>query len=107
MPASLRIVAFRGKYAAEFTENGKRRRRSLGTDDESQVESKLLELGAEIEARSRPAIVGVEFAWKGKLESLGMRPSVVSMDSIWRNIGPFFGSRPADTISEELCLAYI
>jgi integrase len=29
------------------------------------------------------------------------------MDAIWRKIGPFFGSRPADAISEELCLAYI
>jgi integrase len=104
---NMRIVAFRGKYAAEFTENGKRRRRSLGTDDPSEVESKLLDLGAEIEARSRPAVVSVEFAWQGKRESLGARPSVVSMDAIWRNVGPFFGSRPADMISEELCLAYI
>jgi integrase len=29
------------------------------------------------------------------------------MDVIWRKIGPFFASRPADAISEELCLAYI
>jgi integrase len=107
MPATMRIVAFRGKYAAEFTEDGKRRRRSLGTDDQGEVESKLLSLGAEIEARSRPAVVSVEFAWRGKRESLGVRPSVASMDAIWRNIGPFFGSRPADAISEELCLAYI
>ena len=107
MPASMRIVAFRGKYAAEFTEDGKRRRRSLGTDDPSEVESKLLDLGAEIEARGRPAVVSVEFAWRGKRESLGVRPSITSMDAIWRNIGPFFGSRPADAISEELCLAYI
>ena len=107
MPANMRIVAFRGKYAAEFTEDGKRRRRSLGTDDPGEVESKLLDLGAEIEARGRPAVVSVEFAWHGKRESLGARPSVASMDAIWRNIGPFFGSRPADAISEELCLAYI
>ena len=106
MPANMQIVAFRGKYAAEFTENGKRRRRSLGTDDPSEVESKLLDLGAEIEARSRPAVVSVEFAWRGKRESLGARPSGRDMDVIWRNIGPFFGSRPADTISEELCAAY-
>jgi hypothetical protein len=106
MPAAnMRIVAYRGKYAAEFTENGKRRRRSLGTDDPGEVESKLLDLGAEIEARGRPAVVSVEFAWRGKRESLGVRPSIASMDAIWRNIGPFFGSRPADAISEELCLA--
>jgi integrase len=106
MPATMRIVAFRGKYAAEFTENGKRRRRSLGTDDPGEVESKLIELGAEIEARSRPAVVSIEFAWRGKRESLGARPSGRDMDVIWRNIGPFFGSRSADTISEELCIAY-
>ena len=104
---AMRIVAFRGKYAAEFTEDGKRRRRSLGTDDPGEVESKLLDLGAEIEARGRPAVVSVEFAWRGKRESLGARPSGRDMDAIWRNIGPFFGSRPADAISEELCLAYI
>jgi integrase len=107
MPAHMRIVAFRGKYAAEFTENGKRRRRSLGTDDPGEVESKLLGLGAEIEARARPAVVSVDFAWAGKRESLGARPSVASMDAIWRKIGPFFGARPADAISEELCRAYI
>jgi len=107
MPANMRIVAFRGKYAAEFTENGKRRRRSLGTDDPGEVESKLFELGAEIEARSRPAIVSVDYASAGKRESLGIRPSIASMDSIWKTIGPFFGGRPADAISEELCLAYI
>src|SRR5580658_8377844 len=103
MPATMRIVAFRGKYAAEFTENGKRRRRSLGTDDPGEVEPELIELGAEIEARSRPAVVSIEFAWRGKRESLGARPSGRDMDVIWRNIGPFFGSRSADTISEELC----
>jgi integrase len=107
MAANMRIVAFRGKYAVEFIEDGKRRRRSLRTDDSGEVESKLLELGAEIEARARPAVVSVEYAWAGKRESLGERPSIASMDAIWRVIGPFFGSRPADTISEELCLAYI
>jgi len=51
--------------------------------------------------------VTVEYAWQGKRESLGFRPSTSSMDYIWKAIGPFFGSRPADMIPEELCNAYI
>jgi integrase len=103
-----RVIAFRGKFAAEWTDaHGKRRRRSLGTDDPRQVDAQLVKLGAEIEAANRPAVISVQHAWDRYRAQLGERPAGASMDYAWRALRPFFGGLPADAVTEAHCRAYI
>jgi integrase len=104
-----RVVAFRGKFAAEWIDErtGKRRRRLLGTDDPAEVERRCLELGEEIAREARPATVTIEYAWKGKVASLGNRPGAKAMNWSWKAIGPFWGRLPADSVTEELCNEYV
>ena len=104
-----RVVPYRGKWAAEYTDpaTGQRRRRSLGTDVQGDVEQRLDRLDAELEAESRPAVITIAYAWDGKIASLGERPGAKSMSWSWKAIGAFWGHLPADSVTEELCDGYV
>lgn len=102
-----RVVFFRGKYAAEWSEGGRRKRASLGTSDSLQIDAALRRLDARIEAESQPGVLTVEAAWAGKRATLGVRPAGVAMDSRWTAVGPYFGALPAADVREENCDGYI
>ncbi|WP_188516911.1 tyrosine-type recombinase/integrase [Alsobacter metallidurans] len=48
----------------------------------------------------------VEDCWNGYRASLGERPAATTMGFEWKSIGPAFGSRLADAITEDECNAY-
>ena len=101
-----RVVWFRGKFAAEWDEAGRRRRASLGTSDRLQIDAALRRLDGRLEAEALPAVLTVAALWAGKRATLGGRPAGVAMDSRWKVLGPHFGRLPAADVTEEVCDDY-
>jgi integrase len=102
-----RLVKYRNKFAVEYYDDGKRRRRSLRTTDRSDCERALAEFIAAHEASKRPEVITVEFAWNGYREALGKKPAAVTMGYEWKALGVHFGSLRADSVTEADCLGYI
>src|SRR5271165_2771680 len=101
-----RVIPFRGKFAVEWYESGKRFRRSLGTDDRREIEPALRRVIAEVEVERRPEVITTAFAWDGYVKSLGDKPAAKTAGYEWRSVGKHFGHIPADAITEETCEAY-
>jgi integrase len=101
-----RIVKYRGKLAAEWHEDGKRHRRSLGTNDIDQASAELQRIDAERAASSRPAVMTVADVARGYRRSLDGKASAVTFDHQWKAIGPHFGRLAAESVSEGDCRAY-
>ena len=100
----MRLVKYRNKWAAEWWENGKRHRRSLGTNDRLTAQVSLAAFQKLREQRTEPLTVAE--AWDGYRKTLEGRPAWTTMGHEWKAVGPFFGDRLVTTISEEDCNAY-
>lgn len=102
-----RAIWYRAGWAAEWYEDGKRRRKSLGITQRNDLPRAIEALRAEHEARDRPEVITVAFAWNGFQEALAGRPAAITMGHEWKAVGPHFGHIPADAVREENCDAYI
>lgn len=105
-----RAVRFRGKWAVVWYEDGKRHRESLRIPADSPRPDVLRAFESfedQYNARQRPKVITVEYAWTGYRESLGAKSAAVTMGYEWKAIGPHFGGLPADAITEEDCDRYI
>jgi integrase len=106
------VVHFRGKWAAEWYENGKRRRASLRTADRDAVPAAVQELHARLQAErerkaaQKPATIDVAWCWAGYVESLGDKASVETMGHQWKALSPHFGALRADGVTEQHCQEY-
>jgi integrase len=101
-----RVVPFRGKFAVEWYEDGRRFRRSLRTAVRGDVQSALRRFVAEYEAERRPSSITVDYVWDGYRRALGDKPAAVTMGHEWKAVGPFFGALAADALTESDCLSY-
>jgi integrase len=104
-----RLVRFRGKFAVTWNEGGRRFRHSLGVDSRSDADRRLAQFVA---ARDAASAVGrssltVEQAWSGYVASLGAKPSAITAAHQWKAIGPTFGDRNAETLTEDDCNLYV
>ncbi|CAB4145948.1 XerC Integrase [uncultured Caudovirales phage] len=102
-----RFILYRGKFSAEWYEESRRFRRSLGTDDKREATRRLAKFRQEYAAERRPDRITVQYAWNGYRGFLGDKPAGVTMGFEWKAIGPHFGDLWADAITEDDCLAYI
>lgn len=101
-----RLIKYRNSFAAEFYEDGERRRRALGTADREEARRRLADFRKAYRANQRKAVT-VEAAWDGYREALGKKPAAVTMGHEWKALGPHFGAMMADTITEEDCNEYV
>ena len=101
----MRLVKFRGKWAAEWYEGGERHRRSLGTDDRLEADVRLAEFSRLRERRDDKPVTVAE-VWMGYRATLEGRPAWTTMGHEWKAVGPFFADRVVSTITEEDCHAY-
>lgn len=106
MQAEYRVFPYRGKFYAEWWENGRRRRASLKTSDRDQVTQAVARLDRGLESSRRPHIVNVRNAWDGKQKSLGERAAALSMESYGRALLPVLGDLPAEEVTQEDCEKY-
>lgn len=101
----MRLVKYRNAYAAEWRENGKRYRRSLGTDDKVTAQV-VFERFKSLRSETPEKPVTVEQCWTQYRETLAGRPAHVTMGHEWKAIGPAFGDKVVAFITEEDCRLY-
>ena len=101
----MRVVKYRGKYAAEWVENGRRQRRSLGTDDPVAAQVAFARF-VRIKAEATRAPATVDQAWAGYRATLEGRPAHTTMAYEWKALQHFFAGKLADGITEADCSAY-
>lgn len=106
MLVEYRIVPYRGKFAAEWYENGKRRRKSLGTNDLDEAGAKLQRLDFERAAGARPRVMTVAHVAAEYRRSLDGKASAVTFDHQWKALGPHFGRLAAEAVTEADCQTY-
>jgi integrase len=107
--AEFRAVQYRGKWAVEWYEEGKRHRASLRLDTGANRPDVLQAFAgwqAQYESSHRPSCITVAYAWAGYRESLGDKPAAVTMGHEWKAVGPFFGDKAADALTEGDCQSY-
>src|SRR5208282_202698 len=103
-----RLVMFRGRYNVIWHEGGHRHRHSLGTDSRAEADRLLARFVAARDAASVGAgAFTVASAWEGYVNSLGAKPGATTMRFMWRSLGPRFGNRNAETLTEDDCRTYI
>lgn len=102
----MRLVKYREKFAAEWWEDGVRQRRSLGTDERVRAEVLFEEFKRVRAALTRKVPLKVHEAWDGYRKTLEGRPAWTTMGHEWKAIGPVFGDKFAESITEEDCLSY-
>lgn len=106
MQPEFRLVKYRGVWAIEYYENGRRFRPSTGTGDKAEAQRFLKDFAADFERKRRPDRITVENAWKGYQKALGEKPAAITMGHEWKAIGPHFGMMFADEITENDCDDY-
>lgn len=101
-----RLVRYRDKFAAQWVDQGGRHRVSLGTDSRAEADRLLAQFIANKRA-AQSDVVTVAEAWEGYQKSLQGRPAGNTMTFLWKSIGPNFGNRGAETLTEDDCRGYI
>src|SRR5690348_14153687 len=101
----MRLVQYRGKWAVEIWQDGKRLRPSLGTDDPLEAQRRF-EQYKKLKAEGERKPVGIKECWDGYRASLGVKPAATTMGFEWKSVGPFFGEKLAASITEGDCLSY-
>lgn len=104
-PAKLRI--HRGVYVAQWYENGKRVRRSLGTNDKAEANRRLEHIkltNAVIDRTHQKTIEELFEAYLTKLELQGKTPD--RWRTVWKYLSSTFGSIYPQYITPEMCFEY-
>src|SRR4051812_4352962 len=103
-----RLCLHRGKWSAEWYEEGCRYRRSSGTDDRRVAERWIREFEAEFTRERRPSSPALSYVWEEYRRYLAKdkKPAAVTMTFEWKAIGPYFGDMQAEGITEDDCRAY-
>ncbi|RMF00171.1 MAG: site-specific integrase [Alphaproteobacteria bacterium] len=95
----MRLAKHRGKFCAVWYENGRRIRRSLGTDDLTAAKRRLAELDR---ARQRLREHSVADLYKAYAAAKGR----ARIRDAWKALAPTFGPLGPAQITEGLCRAY-
>lgn len=99
-----RITRLRGELALTFNDqNGKRRRRSLGTDDPRKAYLLAPALYAEL---TRPAGRTVQDLWTSYTLDKAGKAVLVTMEYTWKALRERFGYRDGESITKEDCRAH-
>lgn len=101
----MRLIKYRTRYAAEWTEDGRRHRRSLGTADRLKAQI-AFERFLKLRSEKNVEAVTVRQCWEGYRATLEGRPAHTTMGHEWKALEPVFGDRVASLITEEECRQY-
>ena len=102
-----KLVWHRGVLAVSFTQDGKRYRRSLGTDDIAAARQRMADY---IEAKDRPREQGpltvgaIYAAYIRDRETEGK--TVVRIKDAWRRLGPTFSTMTPALLTRDMCKVY-
>jgi len=99
-----RITRLRGKFALTFDHEGKRRRYNLATADASEAQRLAPSFYAEL---TRPKGRTVADLWNAYTAEKEGKPIVATMKYTWKALGPHFGHRDGEDVTDGECQAYI
>ncbi len=100
-----RLVKYRGKYAVAWTESGKTRRHSTGTDDRELAERISKRIIATLDKPPSKLVADIWAACEKDKKAQG-KAIGQNMHFHWKAIGPFFGKMEAEAITKEDCRKY-
>lgn len=104
MSVAYKLTLYRGKYALAYQRDGKRVRRSLGTNDRGLAETRAKELWSTLH---RPASERVSDLWRAYVADRAQDLADLSrVHNAWKALGPFFGDRLGSSIDKQDCRAY-
>lgn len=99
-----RITRLRGEFALTFDDaNGKRRRFTLSTNDAREAERIAPALYAEL---TRPTGRTVKDLWSAYCSEKSAKPIATTMKFTWKAIGPHFGHRDGEAVTQAECESY-
>lgn len=102
-----RLIRYRGKFAIQWTdESGRRHRDSLRTNNRAEADRQFATTIENL-SRARIGTTTVAECWLGYQETLGTRPAAKTMPFLWKALGPHFGDRAAEALTEKDCRSYI
>lgn len=101
----MRLVKYRSTYAAEWWEEGRRFRRSLGTADKVDAQVKF-ERFKTLRAERASSPVTVRQCWTAYRATLEGRPAHTTMGHEWKAVEPFWADKVASLITEDDCRLY-
>lgn len=100
MSEPYRLVRYRGRWAVAYTEDGQRRRHSLGTDDRALAETRF---GSFVTIRSRPDAGTVSSLWNAYTKDNVGKAVIATMLHTWKALRPIFANVRPDDVSPSLC----
>lgn len=102
-----RLVRYRGKWAVQTFDNGKRQRRSLGTDDLSEAQTRLAQFNQLTAARQASAARTLADVWAAYAQAKSKARSVKTMMYRWKALHPHFAHLTPNGITQEHVDGYI
>jgi integrase len=100
-----RLTRLRGELALTFEDDaGKRRRFRLGTSDPSEAKRLAPAVYAEL---NRPKGTTVADLWEGYRTDKEGRSIAATMKYTWKALGPHFGRRPGEAVTQGECRSYV
>lgn len=99
-----RITRLGRQLALTFERDGKRRRYRLHTSDPGEAQRRAPTLFAEL---TRPEGRTVADLWKAYAAAKSGKAVLATMKYTWKAIGPHFGHREGEDVSQSECEAYI
>ena len=100
----MRLVRFRDGWAAVWSEDGKRKRRSLGKGSHVEAQQAFDTYRRLLAQKAPPRTVGE--LWEAYRATLDGRPAHTTMGHEWKALASRFGDKVVSTITEEDCRAY-
>lgn len=102
-----KLVWHRGKLAVSFTENGRRFRRSLGTDDIAIGKARLIEFTRQLSAQAQGGPVTIAAIYQAYIADRAAEgKSTTRIQDAWKRLAPTFGEMLPGYVDKETCRAY-
>lgn len=102
-----KLVWHRGKLAVSFTENGRRFRRSLGTDDIAIGKARLTEFTRQLSAQAQGGPVTVAAIYQAYIaDRKAEGKTTTRIADAWKRLAPTFGEMLPSYIDKKMCRDY-
>lgn len=102
-----KLVWHRGKLAVSFTENGRRFRRSLGTDDVAIGKARLSEFTRQLSSQAQGGPITIAAIYQAYIaDRRAEGKSTTRIQDAWKRLAPTFGEMLPAYLDKDMCRKY-
>lgn len=102
-----KLVWYRGRLAVSFTENGRRFRRSLGTDDVAIGKARLAEFTRQLSSQDQGGPVTIAAIYQAYVaDRQADGKTTTRIQDAWRRLAPVFGEMLPAYVDKDVCRKY-